>query len=153
MIIPVAVQDELKAPGAPVQIRELLDRSRGWLEAVSAPLSDPILAGLDPGEKEAIALAVSMKADPVLLDEARGRRAAEHFGLTVTGTIGVLDRAARVGLIDLTDAVERLRKTNFRASPRLYQLLSGPATKPATTRHRNQPETDPTSSEQEEESN
>lgn len=152
VIIPLAVQEELKSPGAPVEVRDLLDRSRGWLEAMNAPsVSDPILAGLDPGEKEAIGLAVSMGADLILLDEARGRRAAaEHLGLTVTGTLGVLDRAARAGLIDATDAVDRLRKTSFRASPKLYQLLLEPATKPATTRHKNEPKTGSRSMEQEE---
>jgi Domain of unknown function (DUF3368) len=61
-----------------------------------------------------------MKVDLVLLDEARGRRAAsEHFGLPVTGTLGVLDRAARLGLIDVADAVVKLRKTSFRASPKI----------------------------------
>jgi hypothetical protein len=54
-VIPPVVQEELKAAGAPAEVRDLLDRSRGWLEAVSAPsVSDPILAGLDPGEEEAI---------------------------------------------------------------------------------------------------
>lgn len=143
VIIPSAVQEELKSPGAPPQIGEMLRRSGAWLDVASAPpVSDPILAGLDAGEKEAISLAVSMKADLILLDEARGRRAAfEHFGLPVTGTLGVLDRAARAGLIDARDAVERLRKTSFRASSKLYQLLLEPATKPATTRHRNEPKT------------
>ena len=152
VIIPLAVQDELKSAGAPALIGEMLRRSGGWLDVVSAPpVSDPILAGLDAGEKEAIGLAVKMKAGLVLLDEARGRRAAsEHFGLPVTGTLGVLDRAARVGLIDVADAVERLRKTSFRASPKLYQLLLGPATKPATTRHKNEPKTGSKSREQDE---
>ena len=72
VIIPLAVQEELRSPGAPPQIREMLRRSGDWLEAKNAPsLSDPILAVLDPGETEAIALAVSMKADLILLDEAR----------------------------------------------------------------------------------
>lgn len=152
VIIPLAVQEELKAPGAPAQIREMLGRVGDWLEAVIAPsVSDALLAGLDPGEMEAIALAVSMKADLILLDEVRGRRtAAEHFGLTVTGTLGVLDRAARAGLIDATDVVEKLRKTSFRASPKLYRLLLGPATKPATTRHKNEPKTGSRAGEQEE---
>lgn len=92
-------------------------------------MSDPIQAGLDAGEKEAIGLAAKLKADLVLLDEARGRQAAwEHFGLPVTGALGVLHRAARVGLIDVAEVVERLRKTSFRATPKLYQLLLGPAT-------------------------
>jgi predicted nucleic acid-binding protein len=154
VIIPAAVQEELKAPGAPAEIREMLGRSGDWLEAVSAPsVSDPILAGLDPGEMEAIALAVNMKADLILLDEARGRRtAAERFGLAITGTLGVLDRAARAGLINATDAVERLGKTSFRGSPKLYRLVLGPATKPATNRHKNEPKTGSRGREQEGES-
>ena len=85
------------------------------------------------------------------MDEALGRRAAsEHFGLPVTGTLGVLDRAARVGLIDAAYGIERLRKTSFRASPKLYQLLLEPATKPATTRHKNERKTGSRNMEQEE---
>jgi predicted nucleic acid-binding protein len=71
----------------------MLGRSGDWLDAVTAPsVSDPVLVGLDAGEMEAIGVAVKMKADLVVLDEARGRWAAsEHFGLPVTGTLGVLD--------------------------------------------------------------
>ena len=155
MIIPLAVQEELKSPGAPPQIGEMLRRSGGWLDVVSAPpVSDPTLAGLDAGEKEAIGLPFKTKADLILLDEARGRRAAsEHFGLPVTGTLGVLDRAARIRLIDPKEVVEELRKTSFRAAPKLYQILLGPATKPATTRHKNEPKTGSRTREQEEGSN
>ena len=102
VIIPLAVREELNSSGAPPQITEMLSRSGGWLEAVRAPaVSDPILAGLDAGEMEAIGLAVSMKAELILMDEARGRRAAsEHFGLRVTGTVGILDRAAATSRVD-----------------------------------------------------
>lgn len=128
VIIPLAVQDELRVPGAPAQIRELLDRRPAWLEATKAPpVSDPILAGLDKGEREAIALAVNIRAELTLLDENRGRNAAERLGLNVAGTIGVLDGAARAGLIDTADAIKRLRKTTFRSSPRLYELLAARA--------------------------
>jgi len=72
----------------------------------------------------------------------RGRRvAADHFGLTVTGTLGVLDRAARVGLIDAEAVVEKLRKTSFRATPKLYRLLLRPAITRPITRLRNEPKT------------
>lgn len=122
VIIPLAVQDELRVPGAPAQIRELLDRRPAWLEATKAPpVSDPILAGLDKGEREAIALAVNIRAELTLLDENRGRSAAERLGLNVAGT------AARAGLIDTADAIKRLCKTTFRSSPRLYELLAARA--------------------------
>jgi hypothetical protein len=109
---------------------------------VSAPpVSDPMLAGLDAGEKEAIGLAVKTKAGLVLLDEAfwvAGDWHARSAG------------SPRADLIDVADAVSRLRKTSFRASLKLYQLLLGPATKPATTRHKNEPKTGSTTREQQE---
>lgn len=54
---------------------------------------------LDPGEAETITLALQLKADLVLLDEQAGRRAAEHFGLTVMGVVGLLVRAKRLNLV------------------------------------------------------
>lgn len=63
------------------------------------------------------------RAHMVLLDEAKGRKAAAERGLIVTGTIGILNRAAKRGLIDRADAVERLSKTSFRASPKLFDSL------------------------------
>ena len=55
---------------------------------------------LDGGEAEAIALALERPGASVLIDEARGRRVALGFGLEVVGTVGVLVRARRTGLIE-----------------------------------------------------
>jgi predicted nucleic acid-binding protein len=41
----------------------------------------------------------------------------------VTGTLGVLEEAARRGLLNLPDALARLQQTSFRASPTLLRLL------------------------------
>ena len=41
----------------------------------------------------------------------------------MTGTLGVLDRAAERGLIDLASAVASLRQTNFRIDPSLLEQL------------------------------
>jgi len=49
-----------------------------------------LTAKLDPGEAEAIALAVDMSAEWVVLDETDGRKAASRIGLQVTGILGVL---------------------------------------------------------------
>lgn len=54
---------------------------------------------LDDGEAEAIALAVESSAGLILLDERRGRRAAQHLGLRVVGTLGVLIAAKDSGLL------------------------------------------------------
>lgn len=84
------------------------------------------LEGLDPGEQDAIRLAKEVGADLLLLDDLAARRVAGAKGLRVTGLVGVLDAAAREGLVDVGDAIARLRQTSFRISARiLQQLLNG----------------------------
>ena len=52
---------------------------------------------LDVGEAEAIALAIEIQADLLLLDERRGRVVAKELGLAVTGLLGVLLVAKQQG--------------------------------------------------------
>lgn len=54
---------------------------------------------LDRGEAEAIALAVELSAEIILIDEAAGRFEAAESGLIVTGLLGVLIRGKKQGLI------------------------------------------------------
>jgi predicted nucleic acid-binding protein len=64
-----------------------------------------------------------VKADLVIMDEREGVGEARRLGLVVTGTLGVLDRAAERRLVDLTSAVAALRQTNFRIDPSLLDQL------------------------------
>ncbi len=54
---------------------------------------------LDLGERAAIALAETMHADLLLIDEAAGRAEAKRRHLRVTGTLGVLRAGAEQGLV------------------------------------------------------
>jgi uncharacterized protein len=54
---------------------------------------------LDPGESEAIALALELNAAILLMDEASGRAEASRRGLSVTGVLGILRDAKRAGLL------------------------------------------------------
>lgn len=57
------------------------------------------------------------------MDDRAGVAAAYRRGLTVTGTLGVLDIAARRGLVDLEAAFVKLKATNFRYPPEIMAEL------------------------------
>lgn len=98
----------LDRPGA------MVVRTAGWITAADLDESGKLTASVlrrlqhDPGEAEAIALAVQVRADLVLMDEELGRRTAKAMGLNVTGTLGLLLRAWQQGL--LLDPQESLRR-------------------------------------------
>ena len=49
----------------------------------------------------------------LLMDDRDGVAAARRRGFAVTGTLGLLDLAARKGLVDLAAAFTRLKATSF----------------------------------------
>jgi len=111
-------------PGTPLPVRDWLRKSPTWLEILVATVApDPSLNHLDEGEIQAIALAEEHRAGLVLIDERDGTVAARKRGLTVTGTLGVLDRAAGLGLVDLSVVFSRLQGTTFRAPVRLMERM------------------------------
>jgi predicted nucleic acid-binding protein len=124
VVIPRAVRDELNAEGAPAIVRTWSAHPPPWLQIQSVvTASDAALDRLHLGEREAIALAEQLKADLIVLDEKTARRIAVERRLNITGLLGILDEAATRRLIDLPMATEQLRRTTFRASPRLLKAL------------------------------
>jgi hypothetical protein len=98
--IPVAVADELDRGASLVGDWRASLRSIVRIEVVElSPLLTLLQDELDAGEAEALALAVSLRADLVLIDEARGRTVARRLGLAVLGTLGLVAIAKRRGLI------------------------------------------------------
>ncbi len=89
-----------------------------WLR-VLAPSSIETIPGLAAGESAAIALASEVLAGRLVIDEYRGRKAAVERGLQVVGTVGVLELAAEIGLIELKGAFERVKQTDFWISHKL----------------------------------
>ena len=126
VVLPATVQSELASGKAPFLVRHWVGNLPAWLEVRDAPLSqaeDASLKGIDAGERAAIQLAVSLHADLLLMDDRKGVNAAQKRGLRVTGTLGVLDLAAQRGLADFAQAVEQLRRTNFRVPQALLDVL------------------------------
>lgn len=126
VIIPQIVFDELKGVSAPAPLLVWAENLPPWLEIQHASLiAAPSLDILDEGEREAILFAHEISADLILLDDRQARNAALELGLTITGTVGVLDKAARAGLIDMRAVLEDLQKTNFYIAVELVEKLIG----------------------------
>ncbi|MCG6141364.1 DUF3368 domain-containing protein [Leptospira mtsangambouensis] len=55
---------------------------------------------LDSGEASTIALALESKNSLVILDDLKARKIAKNLGLKITGTLGILAKAKKLGIID-----------------------------------------------------
>jgi predicted nucleic acid-binding protein len=124
VVIPKAVLDELQAPETPETVRRWTANPPDWLKVdQSAPIDDPRLDFLDPGESRAILLVQELRADALIIDDRAGRAEARKRDIFVIGTLGVLSSAAANDLIDLEDALEKLQRTSFRASASLISQM------------------------------
>ena len=124
VVVPPAVRSELaidsSRPGAKVLAGMF---AAGWI-AVEAVVDSRVRSELDQllgsGEAEAIALAEQEEPSFLLIDDARGRKAARSRGIPVVGIAGVLLAAKSRGEIAAVGPVlERLSDAGYRLSPRL----------------------------------
>lgn len=102
VIAPQAVRDEFaRLVAAETRFRGAVWPA--WVEVRQPAAIPPALLAergrLHAGECEAIALAIELHADLLLMDEEAGRSAARALGLHVTGLAGILLRAKASGLI------------------------------------------------------
>jgi predicted nucleic acid-binding protein len=113
VMIPEAVLTELRHPKAPAAVSAWLQNLPHWLRIVKvAQVDDSIQLG--HGETEAISLAMEKQVSIVLMDERRGRAAAEARGLLPIGTLNILDLADERGLLDGVALLNDLKQTTFR---------------------------------------
>ncbi len=119
IMIPPAVASELSHPRTPTIVRDWLAGRPDWLEIRAPSKLDTTLQIDDSGEVEAISLALEHQADFLLVDDRKARRAARERNIPITGTIGILELASARHLLDLSDAFERLRATDFKIAKRI----------------------------------
>ncbi len=124
LYIPTAVWQELNALGRAWPGCEEVARA-DWITTMDVANTTVVAAlceHLDPGEAEAIALALELQADLVLLDEREGRHTAQRLGLRVVGVVGVLLEAKARGLVkSVRPLLDDLRhKAGFYLSDAVY---------------------------------
>ena len=119
IVIPQAVFSELQHTKTPQQVKDWIANAPSWFEVKQA---DPSLftpsKRIGNGEIEAIALAIELKADAILIDDRDGTQEARSQNLIALGTVNLLERAAEKGLLDLPATFNRLSHTSFRLPPR-----------------------------------
>ena len=123
VIIPFAVAEELEHAKSPPEVRSLVHELPECLVIEEATAAESALADLGLGEQEAISLAQRLKAGLLLCDDRDARPAAQSRNIHVVGTLGVPVEAAQRRMLDLPDALRRLRRTNFRITEALVQQV------------------------------
>ena len=86
--------------------------AQSWLKPMTAScaISPYLLNKLDSGEASVIQAALDQRIQLVAIDEVVGRRVARLAGLSVTGSIGILLKARKLGLSGgMADCFARLR--------------------------------------------
>jgi predicted nucleic acid-binding protein len=131
VIIPQAVYQEILACGS-TDPGTLALQTLDWIEVI--PVTNVVLIQtlqtiLDPGEAEAIALAVELNADRLIIDERKGRNEAIKSSLQVTGLLGIILAARQQGFIPLVKPIlDDLIANGFWIREQLYAevlLLAG----------------------------
>ena len=97
-----------------IEVREL--ENTNFLELLNAIL--------DSGEASAIALAESIPNSLLILDDLKARKYAKELKLNLTGTIGVIVKAKKSGVIrDVHPIIDKFLKTDFRISPKIINEI------------------------------
>jgi predicted nucleic acid-binding protein len=118
VIIPPAVQRELTV-GRSIGVSLPDIAGLCWIHMCAPTQVQPfaLATTLGDGEREALALAVETPDSLLIMDDGLARRVGRLLGLTMTGTVSILARAKREGLIpQLAPMLEQLEDLGFRLS-------------------------------------
>lgn len=123
IIIPQSVYNEL------CQLehqKEIIDQL-SWIQVSgisNTEMLKQLLIDLDKGEAESIIIAMELKADYLVIDEAKGRLIAESFGLKIVGLLGTLIKAKQDGILTaVKPLLDDLNQIGFRIHNDLYNHI------------------------------
>lgn len=130
VLIPQAVFDELTDDERfRLEADQIREKKFIVVKPVNNPESTNILkraTGLDQGESEAIVLTDELKADLLLMDEAKGRNVSAQMGLRIMGTIGILMAAYEEdepSSDEVRECIAGLQHAGRHIGQRHYQML------------------------------
>lgn len=101
VFIPNAVYLEISAKPES-KCKKDVDNASSWLkiEKIKDEMAKKLYkTQLHEGEVEVMILAQEMSANLAIIDDANAKKHAKYLGITVTGTLGVLIKAKKIGII------------------------------------------------------
>jgi predicted nucleic acid-binding protein len=106
ILLPREVVLELEAGGVDCAELTAIEEANSVLKQVQFEIDLPVLLSsqLDRGEASVIQTALSHDIQTVAIDEKLGRRIARLHKLKVTGSLGILIKAAKAGLVPSLEA-------------------------------------------------
>ena len=126
ILIPEAVYNEVtvKSDTACLALKE----DNSWIKIIKIQQNEKLKiyrARLHSGEVEVMILAQKEPiADLVIIDDNAAKTTAKFLGLKVTGTLGVLLKAKKSGLIEeIKPLIETMKKQGFYISDKIEQLI------------------------------
>jgi len=127
IVVPEVVKEEL------LQLSDYKSEVKWFFNNEQIQLAKPkqegfykeLLELLDKGEAQAIALAVELKADLLLIDEKKGRIIANQLDLNITGLLGLLLLAKQRNIIKSVKQImdDLIRKSGFWIGKKLYRTV------------------------------
>ncbi|MDK2914804.1 MAG: hypothetical protein PWQ79_1719 [Thermococcaceae archaeon] len=119
------VFDEVFIP--PAVAKEFGEPLPDWIhikEPKDRPLVKTLMKLLGAGESEAIALAIEMRADFLILDDLKARKISRDMGVRIIGTGGVILLAKKRKVIgSVKPLLEELSMKGFRLSDEVIRIL------------------------------
>ncbi len=125
--IPQAVYNEMAGIGRTVP-GTLEVQTLPWIETQSVSDLNQVVSlrtVLDQGEAEAIALALELDAELLIIDESPGRAISRQYGINIIGVLGVLLEAKRQGLIVAIKPLmdQLINEVEFWLSRQVYEIV------------------------------
>ncbi len=121
IMVPAAVAREILARGA-ADITASALKTSPWLRQVDDPAIPATILAWDLGNREStvVAWALAHPGVRAIIDDLHGRRCAESLGVPLRGTVGLVLRARRAGVIESARAaLDRLRAGGMYLSGRI----------------------------------
>lgn len=125
VLVPPAVWDEVTVKGQGMPGAHAVSQL-AWLEILKPELQvlQPLSILVDPGEAESIALAQTVENSIVLLDDSQARRVAERFHIPRIGTLGILRKAKKQGLLTaIRPHIENLKSNGIYMADNLVAAI------------------------------